>query len=157
MIERESWCKECMTVTSSKEDILHFLAGPAPFESLPPHFQESIREYTLEGIPDEEEFRQHMAKYGFLIGEVPTEVLIREIERVQGGRGEIDPDFEKYHQWYIDERAGPMPDHGPKNRWPVTLSQYYEEEVLEDGWHRLHDYYRKGHKTIPVMEWVKRV
>ena len=44
MIQRESWCRECMNLTSSKKDILHFLAGPVPFESLPPHFQESIKQ-----------------------------------------------------------------------------------------------------------------
>ena len=153
VISKEAWYLELI---ASKKDILQYLSGPVIYGELPPHYQASIREYTTEGFPDEGEFRKHMTKYHFLIGDVPTEALVKEIERIQGGRGEINPDFQKYHSWYVEERTRNfMPDYGPKNRWPVTLSEFYEEEVLEDGWHRFHDYYRKDHKTIPVMEWVK--
>ena len=152
MIYAEAWYRE---VTSSKEDILQYLSDLIPYEQLPPHYQASIREYTSEGFPEDGDFAPHVAKYLFRIGNVPTEVMVREIERVQGGRGEISRDFDEYHKEYVG--MGLMPDHGPKNRWPVSLSQYYEDEVLEDGWHRFHDYYRKGHKTIPVVEWVRGI
>lgn len=148
MIHQESWCKE---LTSSKKGILRYLKGPVNFEKLPPEYQMSIRQYTSEGL-SEEEFVDHIPNYKFLYGEVPTEVLVKEIERVH--KAEIGDSFDSYHQWYLGQ--GYIPDHGPENRWPVTLSEYYEEEVLEDGWHRLHDYYRKGHKTIPVVEWVHK-
>ena len=150
-IRFEAWLRE---FPSPKESILMFLSDPMPYDQLPPHYQESIREYTAEGFPEDGEFAPHVAKYLFRIGDVPTEVMVREISRVQGGRGETSQDFDEYHKEYVE--MGPMPTHGPENRWPVTLSPYYEEEVLQDGWHRFHDYYRKGHDSIPVVEFVRK-
>lgn len=151
MIKSETWYRE-----ASQSDVLQHLSDPVPFDQLPPEYQASIQEYISDGVPEEVR-PEHLAKYLFRYGEVPTELLASEISRVQGERGEIDMDFEKYHRWYVEERERNwMPDHGPDNRWPVTLSPYYEEEVLEDGWHRFHDYYRKEHSTIPVVQFIKK-
>jgi hypothetical protein len=55
--------------------------------------------------------------------------------------------FEQYHEWYM---RTPMPDHPKKNLWPVILSSD-DYETLQDGWHRFHDYYRKGIKVVPAV------
>jgi hypothetical protein len=62
---------------------------------------------------------------------------------------DIEADFEsweKYHAWYL--KGGRVPHY--KTRWPVVLSSF-EEETLEDGWHRLHSYYRDGAEEVPVI------
>jgi hypothetical protein len=51
-----------------------------------------------------------------------------------------------YHAWYM--KRGGVPHH--KTRWPVILSRF-DDETLEDGWHRLHSYYRDGDDTVPVI------
>lgn len=56
--------------------------------------------------------------------------------------------FDDYHQWYIDQ--GDVPTYPLEKRWPCILSSS-NDEVLHDGWHRLHAYVRAGHTTIPVL------
>lgn len=57
--------------------------------------------------------------------------------------------FHVYHEWY--GRNFDVPDHGP-SRWPVILaSDHDEEQALQDGWHRLHDYYRNRAKIVPCL------
>lgn len=149
-VQKEAWVK-----MTSKETVVRYLSDPIPFQDLPSHYQDSILDFIHDGIPEEKR-ESHLARYRFRFGDVPTNALTDEIQRVQQSRPEGGGDkwdsFAEYHKWYTQYE---MPDHGPENRWPVTLSPYYEEEVLDDGWHRLHDYYRKGHSTIPVVDWVK--
>ncbi len=80
--------------------------------------------------------------------EIPTKALMDVISEDEefGERGIRD--FDDYHEWFISQ--GGMPDHPRKGRWPVILSSF-EEETLQDGWHRLHDYYSKGAKKIPAV------
>lgn len=57
-------------------------------------------------------------------------------------------DFDEYHEWYVSQ--GKMPDHPTAALWPVILSST-PDETLQDGWHRLHDYYRKGIEMVPAV------
>lgn len=49
----------------------------------------------------------------------------------------------------------------PENdRWPVIMSSF-EDETLQDGWHRFHIYVANGHSDIPVIffpeEWHRQI
>jgi hypothetical protein len=54
--------------------------------------------------------------------------------------------FEEYHQWYLSDD---VPSYPESNRWHCLA--YCDDEGIWDGWHRLHSYYRSGHKTIPLV------
>jgi len=88
-------------------------------------------------------------RFGYV--EIPMEVLTKQVMRDQWMKEDMPnlKDFEQYHRWYV--RQGGMPDHPLTDLWPVILSTNYEEETLEDGWHRLHDYYRKGVEIVPAV------
>lgn len=75
--------------------------------------------------------------------EIPVEALKQAI-----GGMEDHPDFESYHQWYTT--GGDIPDYSNAD-YAVILDNIYEEEVILDGWHRFHDYVRKGVKNIPAV------
>lgn len=60
-----------------------------------------------------------------------------------------DRSFQQYHEWYISNNPH-MPSHNTDCLWPVILSSF-EDETFEDGWHRFHDYYRKGVKVVPCV------
>ena len=88
-------------------------------------------------------------KFGYV--EIPMEVLTDEVMRDEWMSSDMPgmKDFEQYHRWYL--KQGGMPDHPTTQLWPVILSSDYEEETLQDGWHRLHDYYRKGIEIVPAV------
>lgn len=54
--------------------------------------------------------------------------------------------FQDYHNAYCEQNEA---DHSHLNRWPSIAE--CEEEGIIDGWHRFHDYVRKGHDTIPLV------
>ena len=76
--------------------------------------------------------------------ELPTEALMKAI-----GPGLDTPfkNFDEYHAWYVG--GGDMPDH-KKQSFAVILDGD-GDEIIWDGWHRFHDYVRKGFKTIPCV------
>jgi hypothetical protein len=75
----------------------------------------------------------------FAYGLVPIEILTKEVAKRIGYKT-----FQEYHEWYNDNT-----DHGD-SILPIILS-FDNEELIEDGWHRFHSYYRKGIKKIPVV------
>ncbi len=82
----------------------------------------------------------------FTYFEAPTEVvkdvLLKNIS-----------DFDCYTFWeeYSND-YGSVPMHQQKDRFPC-LAPLGDEEILEDGWHRLHSYINQGHLTIPILEY----
>lgn len=80
--------------------------------------------------------------------EIPTKALTEEITKDEGFDEREFRDFDAYHEWYMSGRA--LLGHPRKGRWPVILSSF-EGETLQDGWHRLHDYYSKGATKIPAV------
>ncbi len=61
--------------------------------------------------------------------------------------------FDEFHARYMG--PGGVEEHPVARRWPVILSSEDEhEETLQDGWHRLNDYYRQGARTVPVVYYV---
>lgn len=93
-------------------------------------------------------FRGKYGKKRFGYVEIPTEALVAEVMKDEEA-GARFPDFDQYHEWYI-RMPGGIPNHPKKNRWPVILSSF-EEETLQDGWHRLHTYYSQGADVIPAV------
>ena len=79
----------------------------------------------------------------YLIGFMPKEEIGRDWST-----------FDEYHQWYITAGGGGL---GFDKRlvkhlkqWPVILSGY-DDEFIQDGWHRFHSYVMQNRKTIPVL------
>lgn len=61
-----------------------------------------------------------------------------------------DGDFttwEAYATWY---GLRDVPNYSQDKRWPC-LSCSGDDEVFEDGWHRMHSYINNNHSTIPVV------
>jgi len=89
-------------------------------------------------------------KYGkkkFGLVRIPTDALIDSIMQDDEMKGQFKK-FSEYHRWYVNQ--GHMPRHDTRNRWPVILSDF-ENETLQDGWHRFHDYVRQGADVIPAL------
>ncbi len=58
--------------------------------------------------------------------------------------------WEEYHDWYVNDST--MPDHDIKNLWAVWVDTTENaRSPIYDGWHRFHDYARKGVQTVPVV------
>jgi len=105
--------------------------------------------------PLAEELSRHMPHYLerhgeqlFGVVDIPTAELLPRI--MQGYElAEFHGDWVAYHAWYTS--FVPTPDHDTtKPLWPVWLAiDHRDNEALEDGWHRLHDYVRKGIQFIP--------
>lgn len=125
-----------------------------PYGELSRAAQQAILTYMSEGeyAGDLEDLEKRLRKGTFGYSEIPTKVLTREIAQDPEIAHQFEGSFAKYHEWYL--RQGHIPDHPARSRWPVILSPF-EEETLQDGWHRLHDYYRKGARKIPVVWFTK--
>jgi hypothetical protein len=89
-----------------------------------------------------------------LFGHVPFGVALLPSEAVRHAIMQMKevaedfPNWEAYHAWCIN--SGDIPDHGKDDRWPVVLSDF-EDELLQDGWHRVHCYLCRGDETIPAV------
>lgn len=94
-------------------------------------------------------------RFGYV--ELPTKEVIDAIWDVDEDlRNEFDT-VNEWIKWYLESGGGGVPDHASSNRWPVILSgDAFEGEVLQDGWHRLSDYIRKGARVIPALYYPNR-
>lgn len=89
--------------------------------------------------------QEHYNDRVFYYLEVPTsEVKSLILENLDDGDYN---DWDEYVSYYgVDD----IPDHSNENRWPC-LSLSGDDEVFEDGWHRMHSYINNKHETIPVI------
>jgi len=143
-----------MAISRRNRKLIERVGGQIlPYDELPRPAQRAIFTYVSEGEykGDLRDLQRQLAKSNFGYSEIPAAILAKEIAEDPDIAEEFG-DFESYHQWYL--KLGGIPDYPPKNRWPVILSPF-EDETLQDGWHRLHDYYRKGARKIPVV-WFPR-
>lgn len=88
-----------------------------------------------------DEHGQHVSpdsRWGYV--EVPTAAL----KEIIGGYDD-HADFDSYHDWYVD--GGDMPDHQTAD-YAIILD---DNDIIYDGWHRFHDYVRKGIEVIPAI------
>lgn len=115
-----------------------------PFSQLPREAQQSILEYTKEGrSPDEVKSKE----YGLV--NIPMETMVNHIMTHNDEISDSFDSWEKYHEWYMTKND--VTTH--KRILPVTLSPY-DDETLQDGWHRLHTYYHNGLKVVPAIMFV---
>jgi hypothetical protein len=114
-----------------------------PFGDLPKEAQLSILEYTQARSPE----MVKAAQYGLV--NIPMEALT---DHIMAHNDELKDDFdsfEQYHEWYMTKNK--IRQHSQVR--PVALSPY-DDETLQDGWHRLHTYYHNGLKTVPAIMFV---
>lgn len=117
-----------------------------------------LHPYATSAAKIKREFRSMLPwltkKYGserFGYVEIPMDVLTEAVMDDELMKTDMPnmQTFDQYHKWYAAK--GRMPSHPTTDLWPVILSSDYEEETLQDGWHRLHDYYRKGVEDVPAV------
>ncbi len=83
----------------------------------------------------------------YTFAEVPTQLLT---DCIANEHEEISEDYDswkEYHEYYLN--GGDIPNHSSENRWPCIFRG--GEELIVDGWHRLHCYVRDNHQTIPLV------
>lgn len=96
----------------------------------------------------------HLEHFVTIHGDLQIGVALVDMDVVKQHVMTIDPDvgshgsWEAYHAWY--KAGGGVPSHPDHGRWPCILSGM-EEEVFEDGWHRLHSYAASGHVDLPLV------
>lgn len=91
------------------------------------------------------ELRERTAgkKWGYAL--IPT-TLIKTLV-MKFGKEEIGhSDFDSFHKWYL---LGGVPNHKTAD-WPLILSGF-DDEFIQDGWHRLNCYVKQNRKEIPVL------
>jgi hypothetical protein len=129
-----------MVSASNLKLALPYIKKVVSFKKLPQQAQLHLCEYW---DVDKAELQKGCRRYA--IASIPVAILSAAIlvESV------VEDSFEEYHAWYVSN--GRMPDHNIKRPlWPCHMSQM-KYETLEDGWHRFHDYVRKGVKRIPCI------
>jgi len=115
------------------------------FSQLPKPAQQSILEYMRGGGSSSKEVTGR--EYGLV--NVPMEALVNSIMTNNDEIRDNFENFDQYHEWYMNNTDVKL----HKNARPVTLSPY-DDEVLQDGWHRLNAYYHQGLKTVPAILFV---
>lgn len=93
---------------------------------------------------------QKLKNIDFFYSEIPTDIVIKTIMECHEDISSDWNSWEEYSKWYTSTDDIPM--HGPENRFPC-LSPLGDEEIFDDGWHRLHAYVLDKHETIPVLEY----
>jgi hypothetical protein len=81
----------------------------------------------------------------FAYGEVPINLIIERVMLSKDLSTQIS--FEHYHEFYGKSRVDSM------FMMPILVDDR-EDEYIEDGWNRLHNYYEKGFKEIEVVKYL---
>lgn len=146
--------------------IAPYVPRELPFRELPLEAQMAVAQYF--GVDGEawpepvypvtrEQLPGLVKTYGDVVFgyvEVPLDALTAEVMEDDDLKDAFGSDFEAYHSWYMND-AGPKFSPGKKgkyksDRWPVFLS-CYDDETLQDGWHRFHCYYARGVTLVPCL------
>lgn len=113
------------------------------FKNLPPTAQKAIIEWYSEG--DTEVNSDDLWEYGIVPFDELQEFIIDSLNRHEGTDYKS---FDEYHDDY--SKGGGIPRHN--EIWPVIITVYDSNmELVLDGFHRLHSYYRDNLKAIPVL------
>ena len=109
--------------------------------------------YMKRMIKDRIDF--YISKYGHIkFGQVEMPSVDLCLEIFQRNK-EIHDDFDSfqdYQKWYLKHIAGDkfLPRHRRTDRWPCIISGF-DDDVLEDGWHRFHCYVKRKDPTVPCI------
>ena len=79
----------------------------------------------------------------FAYGLVPMKELTKEIAERMGYDS-----FKDYHKDYTSDNYTPR--YKKESVWPIILD-VDNEELIEDGWHRFHQYYKMGLNKVPAV------
>ena len=79
----------------------------------------------------------------FAYGLVPMKELTKEIAERMGYDS-----FKDYHKDYTSDNYSPR--YKKESVWPIILD-IDNEELIEDGWHRFHQYYKMGLNKVPAV------
>ena len=129
----------------NKTEILINLSGKKTFKykDLPDEAKKSVDLYYKEelnlNINNDDVFEYSIIKTD----------LLKEYISVPNKHKNIDylEDFDDYHLWYILEKINMIDS---DEIWSLILSKK-SEDIIEDGWFRLHSYVSKGIKEIPCV------
>lgn len=83
---------------------------------------------------------------------IPTERLTAAVMRNPVLAGDFES-WADYHKWYVTNMDMPTYQVVRNRMWPVILSSY-DDETLQDGWHRLNHYIQRGAECIPGLFYV---
>lgn len=119
--------------------------------TLPPEATFSTLEYSIEAgdMPELSVARAVFKDVPATFLEIPVDV-IKAATMALPDIGDSFVDFDAYHRWYMG--AGDVPTYSAEHRWPCIAS-LQEDELIQDGSHRLHAYIEAGHVTIPVLRY----
>lgn len=93
--------------------------------------------------------RAHHDGARFALFDVPVEAMKAAVISAMPG-GNESGGWDRYHHRYM-QRVSPSLSQR-RERWPVILDKEgWTDELLQDGWHRLHTYVSRGWKSIPVL------
>lgn len=73
------------------------------------------------------------------------------IEGEHASYDELHEWYGKYAQWHCEGQARGKPKSGTEY-WPVILD-FDNSEILQDGWHRFHQYVNEGLTQIPCLHY----
>ena len=145
-----------------------------PYRNLPPEYQKAIAHYmardgeawegpehwydTDKPVPPnwESDLPHFVQNYGakpFGMTQIPLEELKR---AVMGGQDMAEHgSFDNWLNWYgshfeEDAKHGRGVPTDSQEIWPITLDDTYGD-VLQDGWHRLHNYATRGIDPVPAL------
>jgi tRNA nucleotidyltransferase (CCA-adding enzyme) len=151
-----------------------------PYRELPSEYQKAIAHYMAadgeawqgpEGYyPERQDGSwvrpqtrdEHLPHFIEHYGDVPfgvTHVPLEELKQAVMHGTDMDkyPDWDSWHKWY-----GEQLDHTPvgghmrgvpedsQELWPIVLDRDYGD-VLQDGWHRFHNYAARGIDPVPAF------
>ena len=92
------------------------------------------------------------AEFGY-IASIPINTLIDSVLNDADAGDWKNKGWQSLHEWYM--KAGPKHKALAKKPWPVILSSF-DDETLEDGWTRFHQYAEKGLKACPALWYPPR-
>jgi hypothetical protein len=94
-------------------------------------------------------YAEQYGNWKFGIVDIPTKVLCKELMRRNKELRQDFKTFKEFKTWWKNNTPE-RPNHRRTNRWPCILSGF-DDEVLEDGWHRFYCYTERGDATIPCV------
>ncbi len=108
-------------------------------------------EYCIEGddMPEFSDAIEVFKDVPATLLEIPVDVIKAASMAFPDMAGDF-ANFDDYHRWYMSNSD--MPTYGAEKRWPCIAS-LLEDELVQDGNHRLHAYIEADHATIPVLRY----
>lgn len=134
--------------TPAQLAIAHYMAVDGDAWPLPTEWSVQKIKRNLRKLLSNFRSKYGHVKFGYVV--LPMKELAKAIMKDIANAGELKnwKTFDDFHNWSV--KREPLPRHSRRDRWPVILSGH-NNETMQDGWHRLHDYYRQGAAEVPAV------